>query len=109
MSRLPRKCWLASRSPRTLNTVIKGLLPPSVRHLMGLEKDVDRKISDARKFARSPIEEFSPHETIFNWTDEAKQRLNERVPVFIRPIAMLAMERYAREKGMDSVTVEVMI
>ena len=104
-----RKSGLERVTLETLNTVIKGLLPPSVRHLMGLEKDVDRKISDARKFARSPIEEFSPHETIFNWTDEAKQRLNERVPVFIRPIAMLAMERYAREKGMDTVTVEVMI
>ena len=104
-----RKSGLERVTLETLNTVIKGLLPPSVRHLMGLEKDVDRKISDARKFARSPIEEFSPHETIFNWTDEAKQRLNERVPAFIRPIAMLAMERYAREKGMDTVTVEVMI
>ncbi len=91
-----------------LNSVLRDMLPPSTRHLMGLERDVDRKISDARKFARSPIEEFSPHETIFNWTAEAKQRLNERVPPFIRPIAMLAMERYAREKGMDTVTVEVM-
>ncbi|MBI3742170.1 MAG: universal stress protein [Chloroflexi bacterium] len=92
-----------------LNSVLKDMLPPSTRHLMGLEQDIDRKISDARKFARSPIEEFSPHETIFKWTDEARARLNERVPVFIRPIAMLAMERYAREKGMDTVTVEVMI
>jgi proto-chlorophyllide reductase subunit len=92
-----------------LNSVLKGMLPPSTRHLMGLEQDVDRKISDARKFARSPIEEFQPHETVFNWTEEAKQRLNDRVPVFIRPIAMLAMERYAREKGMDTVTVDVMI
>ncbi|MBI4788879.1 MAG: universal stress protein [Chloroflexi bacterium] len=92
-----------------LNSVLKGMLPPSVRHLMGLEQDVDRKISDARKFARSPIEEFSPHESIFNWTEEAIQRLNDRVPVFIRPIAMLAMERYAREHGMDTVTVDVMI
>jgi nucleotide-binding universal stress UspA family protein len=104
-----RKAGYTRVSLETLNTVLKGMLPPSMRHLMGLEQDLDRKISDARKFARSPIEEFSPHETIFNWSDEAKQRLNERVPTFIRPIAMLAMERYAREKGMDTVTLEVMV
>lgn len=92
-----------------LNTVLKGLLPPATRHLMGLEQDLGRKISEARKLARSPIEEFSPHETVFKWSEEARRRLNERVPTFIRPMAMLAIERYAREKGLDTVTEEVMI
>ena len=85
-----------------------GILPPSAKHLMGLEHE-DRKLAEARAKARSPIEEYVPHERAFPWTDEALERVNERVPPFVRPMAMLAMERYAREKKLETVTLEVTI
>jgi nucleotide-binding universal stress UspA family protein len=89
-----------------LQGALKGVLPASARHLMGLEHQ-DRKIIGARESARSPIEEYAPHESAFKWTDEARKRVEERVPAFVRPIAMLAMERYAREKGLEKIDIEV--
>jgi hypothetical protein len=85
---------------------LKGILPPSAKHLMGIEHE-DRKLAEARAKARSPIEEFVPHERAFSWTQEAVDRVNNRVPAFVRPMAMLAMERYAREKQLPEVTLEV--
>jgi hypothetical protein len=41
------------------------------------------------------------------WTPEAEGRL-ERIPVFIRPMARQAIERFARERGYGTVTDEVM-
>ncbi|MBV7337916.1 universal stress protein [Chloroflexi bacterium TSY] len=84
------------------------LLPPSAKHLMGIETE-DRKLAEARTRARSPIEEYVPHGRSFPWTDEAIERVESRVPPFVRPMAMLAMERYAREKQLDEVTVDVTI
>jgi nucleotide-binding universal stress UspA family protein len=86
-----------------LEGALKGLLPPSARHLMGLEKE-DRKVAIARKSARSPIEEYAPHESTYAWTDGARARVEARVPAFVRPIAILAIERYAREKGIAEIT-----
>jgi hypothetical protein len=87
---------------------LSGLLPPSAKHLMGLETE-DRKLAEARAKARSPIEEYVPHERAFKWTKEALERVESRVPPFVRPMAMLAMERYAREKQLPEVTIEVTI
>jgi nucleotide-binding universal stress UspA family protein len=87
---------------------LSGILPPSAKHLMGLEAE-DRKLAEARAKARSPIEEYVPHERVFPWTKEAIERVDRRVPPFIRPMAMLAMERYAREKKLPEVTLEVTI
>ena len=87
---------------------LSGILPPSAKHLMGLEAE-DRKLAEARQKARSPIEEYVPHERAFRWTPEALDRINNRVPPFIRPMAMLAMERYAREMQLDEITLEVTI
>jgi nucleotide-binding universal stress UspA family protein len=87
---------------------LKGLLPPSAKHLMGIETE-DRKLAEARAKARSPIEEYVPHERSFKWTKEALDRIESRVPPFVRPMAMLAMERYAREKQLEEVTLEVTI
>jgi hypothetical protein len=41
------------------------------------------------------------------WTAEAAGRL-ERIPVFIRPMARQAIERFAQERGYGTVTDEVM-
>lgn len=87
---------------------LSGILPPSAKHVMGIERE-DRKLAQARAKARSPIEEHVPHERSFPWTEEALERVNNRVPPFIRPMAMLAMERYAREKRLEEVTLEVTI
>ena len=87
---------------------LKGILPPSAKHLMGIEHE-DRKLAEARAKARSPIEEYIPHQRAFPWTQEALDRVNNRVPPFVRPMAMLAMERYAREKQLPEVTLEVTI
>ena len=41
------------------------------------------------------------------WSDDAKKRL-ENVPKFARPMAILAIERYAKEHGITAITPEVM-
>ncbi len=41
------------------------------------------------------------------WTPAAEARL-ERIPVFVRPMARQAIERFARERGLESVTTEVL-
>jgi nucleotide-binding universal stress UspA family protein len=41
------------------------------------------------------------------WSDDAKKRL-ENVPKFARPMAVLAIERYAKEHGIATITPEVM-
>jgi nucleotide-binding universal stress UspA family protein len=87
---------------------LSGLLPPSAKHLMGIEAE-DRKLAEARTKARSPIEEYVPHERSFKWSAEALERVESRVPPFVRPMAMLAMERYAREKHLEEITLEVTI
>ena len=89
-----------------LHGALKGLLPASAKHLMGLEAE-DRRIAVARQSARSPIEEYAPHESTYRWSDGARRRIEDRVPAFVRPIAILAIERYAREKGIDEITEDV--
>jgi nucleotide-binding universal stress UspA family protein len=42
------------------------------------------------------------------WDGEARQRL-ERIPSFARPMAMLAIERFAKEQGITVITPEVMM
>ncbi len=41
------------------------------------------------------------------WSEEAKRRL-ERVPVFAQPMAVMAIERFAKERGETIVTPEIM-
>jgi nucleotide-binding universal stress UspA family protein len=41
------------------------------------------------------------------WSREAKQRL-ENIPKFARPMAILAIERYAKEKGYQVITPDIM-
>ncbi len=42
-----------------------------------------------------------------SWSDEARKRL-ENIPSFARPMATLAIERYAKEKGFRIITPEIM-
>jgi hypothetical protein len=41
------------------------------------------------------------------WTPEAEARI-ERIPAFIRPMAKVSIERFAKEKGYGTITGEVM-
>ena len=41
------------------------------------------------------------------WSDDAKKRL-ENVPAFARPMAIMAIERYAKEHNITTITPEVM-
>jgi Proto-chlorophyllide reductase 57 kD subunit len=41
------------------------------------------------------------------WTPEAEARI-DRIPVFVRPMAKMAIERYARERGYAAITQAVM-
>ena len=41
------------------------------------------------------------------WDEDARKRV-ERIPSFARPMAMLAIERYARERGIDRITSGIM-
>ena len=47
-----------------------------------------------------------PHDTLV-WNEDAKKRL-ENIPKFARPMAVLAIERYAREHRITLITPEVM-
>ena len=47
-----------------------------------------------------------PHDTLV-WNEEAKKRL-DNIPEFARPMAVLAIERYAREHRITLITPEVM-
>jgi hypothetical protein len=103
-----------------LDGAIKDLLPTHMQLVMGIGKAeeiaraeliaeealADRPVcqcpmgSDraaAQKRARSGI----------SWTKDAWERL-ERVPLIARPLARSTVERFARDHGVDHVTVQVM-
>lgn len=42
------------------------------------------------------------------WTPEAEQRIEQRIPSFIRPMARMGIEKYARERGYDEITPQVL-
>jgi nucleotide-binding universal stress UspA family protein len=48
-----------------------------------------------------------PQTTVLSWSEAAKKRL-ENVPVFARPMAIMAIERYAKEHHITTITPEVM-
>jgi hypothetical protein len=49
----------------------------------------------------------SAHERAMSWTPDAEARLS-RVPGFVRSVVAERVENFARERGWDCVTVEVM-
>jgi nucleotide-binding universal stress UspA family protein len=49
----------------------------------------------------------TPDHTAIIWSDDAKKRL-ENVPEFARPMAVMAIERYAKEHKIEIITPEVM-
>jgi nucleotide-binding universal stress UspA family protein len=63
------------------------------------EKEVPQPAGDAGTSSASPA--------VFFWEDEARKRL-ENVPAFARPMAIMAIERYAKEQRITTITPEVM-
>lgn len=52
-------------------------------------------------------EESEPETDGFKWTQEALDRL-ERIPAFVRPMAKMGIESFAKENGHTEITAEVM-
>lgn len=42
------------------------------------------------------------------WTPEAEQRVEQRIPSFVRSMARMGIERYAREHGYQVITLDVL-
>ena len=42
------------------------------------------------------------------WTAEAEQRVSERIPSFVLPMARMGIEKYARERGYREITPQVL-
>ena len=59
-------------------------------------------ISEAYQEDSTPVETSGPV-----WTPEALERL-ERIPSFVRPMAKMGIESFAKENGHDEITGEVM-
>ncbi len=59
-------------------------------------------ISDALQVESAPGEPTGPV-----WSAEALERL-ERIPIFVRPMAKMGIESFAKENGHDEITGEVM-
>jgi Proto-chlorophyllide reductase 57 kD subunit len=51
----------------------------------------------------------APHTSgALRWTPEAEQRIAQRIPSFIRPMARMGIEKFARERGYREITPEVL-
>jgi len=59
-------------------------------------------ISDAFQEEAEPAEPSGPA-----WSAEALERL-ERIPAFVRPMAKMGIESFAKDNGHDEITAEVM-
>lgn len=60
-----------------------------------------------RTAAHQPLEVVRGAERTLPWSGDAEQRL-QRVPDFIRPMVRESIERHARKRGLDEVTLQVM-
>lgn len=54
-----------------------------------------------------PAPEPTTGDTI-TWTPEAEQRVAERIPSFVLPVARMGIEKYAREQGYREITPQVL-
>jgi len=65
------------------------------------------KVPEAKTRSREQASVPGPSGEALEWTREARERI-EKVPPFARSMAVLAIERYAREQGASIVTPEIM-
>jgi hypothetical protein len=63
-------------------------------------------VASAYNDSQTPAEPAAPGAV--RWTPEAEQRIAQRIPSFIRPMARLGIEKFARERGYGEITPEVL-
>jgi hypothetical protein len=49
-----------------------------------------------------------PPSGVIRWAPEAEQRIAQRIPSFIQPIARMGIEKFARERGYGEITPQVL-
>lgn len=64
-------------------------------------------VASAYNEAQTAPEAAAPGEEL-RWTPEAEQRVEQRIPSFIRPMARMGIEKYARERGYREITPQVL-
>jgi hypothetical protein len=63
-------------------------------------------VASAYNEAQTPSEQTTNSDP--RWTPEAEERIAQRIPSFIRPMARLGIEKYARERGYREITPQVL-
>jgi hypothetical protein len=63
-------------------------------------------VASAYNEAQTPPEPTASSD--LRWTREAEERIAQRIPSFIRPMARLGIEKYARERGYREITPQVL-
>lgn len=63
-------------------------------------------VASAYNEAQTPPEPTASSD--LRWTQEAEERIAQRIPSFIRPMARLGIEKYARERGYREITPQVL-
>lgn len=92
-----------------LETAKTGVMPNMLSSEMGSDETAEggkcpftSAISEAFQEGGEPAEPSGPV-----WTPEALERL-ERIPSFVRPMAKMGIESFAKENGHDEITGEIM-
>ncbi len=95
--------------------MIRSQLETSKQDLMS-DVSVDMDISETEEGGKCPFtsvisdafeEKTEPETEGISWTSEALERL-ERIPSFVRPMAKMGIEGFAKDNGHSEITGEVM-
>jgi hypothetical protein len=62
----------------------------------------------ASAYSEAPSAQGAPDSDAVIWTAEAEQRISERIPSFVRGMARMGIEKYARERGYREITPQVL-
>lgn len=65
-------------------------------------------VANAFDEARGTMPPAAADAEAIHWTPEAEQRVAERIPSFVRPMARMGIEKYARERGYREITPAVL-
>lgn len=63
-------------------------------------------VASAYNEAQTQAEQATSNDV--RWTREAEERIEQRIPSFIRPMARMGIEKYARERGYREITPTVL-
>lgn len=65
-------------------------------------------VANAFDEAQASLPSPAPDAEALHWTPEAEQRVAERIPSFVRSMARMGIEKYAREHGYKEITPDVL-